>query len=144
MVTISGAGTAYPSGTPQFTLWFVLLNIQFSVQCFVDHCLSFQSFFDILFFELRLEIMFLYSYNAIVWSHVFSKYPFNLNVICDMIWCLEFILRRWRFYTRTIGFISILSKSFSIYVFVKHHKKTSSYIHTYIHPTSFANVPPVL
>jgi hypothetical protein len=34
----SEAGTAYPSVPPEFT---VLLNLQFSMQCFVDHCLFF-------------------------------------------------------------------------------------------------------
>ena len=37
----SGAGTAYPSGTPSFLVRFVLLDLQFSVQCFVDGCLPF-------------------------------------------------------------------------------------------------------
>ena len=44
LVTI-GSGTAKPSGAPQLTsgflIGFVLLDISFSVQCFVDHCLSF-------------------------------------------------------------------------------------------------------
>ena len=35
----------YPSGTPEFAQWslvrFVLLDLQFSVQCFVDRCLYF-------------------------------------------------------------------------------------------------------
>ena len=37
----SEAETAYPSVPPEFT---VLLNLQFSMQCFVDHCLFFSPF----------------------------------------------------------------------------------------------------
>ena len=40
--------TANPSGEYQFTArfrGFVLLNLSFSVQCFVDHCLSFFPFY---------------------------------------------------------------------------------------------------
>ena len=40
----SRARTAFHSGAylfPPFTVGFVLLNLQFSVQCFVDHCQSF-------------------------------------------------------------------------------------------------------
>jgi len=40
-VVTNGAGTAYPSGAPKFTLVeFVLLNIWSSVWCVVDHCLT--------------------------------------------------------------------------------------------------------
>ena len=41
--TAIGAGTAYHYGAHEFTpvfIGFVLLNIKFSVYCFVDHCSS--------------------------------------------------------------------------------------------------------
>ena len=36
----SGPGTAFPAGAPEF----VLLSLQFSGKCFIDHCLSFCRF----------------------------------------------------------------------------------------------------
>ena len=48
IIATSGAGFAYPSGAPVFIPVIrevVLLNFQFSVRCFVDHCLSFCQFF---------------------------------------------------------------------------------------------------
>ena len=42
---ICGAGTAYTYGVPELSpgslIGFVLLDLEFSVFCFVDHCLSF-------------------------------------------------------------------------------------------------------
>ena len=35
--------------SPQFVVWFVLLNLEFSVYCFVDHCLSFWSLYCLSF-----------------------------------------------------------------------------------------------
>ena len=39
----SGAGTTYSSGTHGITILMgcMLFNMQFSVLCFIDHCLSF-------------------------------------------------------------------------------------------------------
>jgi len=57
-----GAGTAYPSGTTEFTLFlmrFVLLNLKFSVH-FVEHylllCPFFWPLYCLSFYDLRLLI----------------------------------------------------------------------------------------
>ena len=60
IIAISGAGFAYPSGAPVFIPVIrevVLLNFQFSVRCFVDHCLSFCQFFFFLVTVLSLAIV---------------------------------------------------------------------------------------
>ena len=60
--------TAYPSGTPEFTpilVSFVFLDVQFSVLCFVDRCLSFFVWpFHCLSFALRILITSLVSSNS--------------------------------------------------------------------------------
>jgi hypothetical protein len=46
MDVTNGTGTAYPSGTSKIhtvLLGFVLLDLWFSVKCFVDHCFSIES-----------------------------------------------------------------------------------------------------
>lgn len=46
-VATKGAGTLYPSGAPQISHIFQWVPVPlFFVQCFVDHCLSFGSFFQ--------------------------------------------------------------------------------------------------
>jgi hypothetical protein len=48
MGATSGAGTAYPSGAPDFTPVFSGVRVTRSLLvcvCFVDHCLSFCTFF---------------------------------------------------------------------------------------------------
>ena len=67
----SGAGTAYPSGGPEFTLVFsgVLATLSLVLcVCFVDRCLSICIFFFwplcCLFFDLRIRITPLVSSNS--------------------------------------------------------------------------------
>ena len=69
----SETGTIYPSGAPKFSpdVWwesFVLLDHQFSVQCFVDRCFRSSCFVWPLcclsFFDLRILITSLVSTNS--------------------------------------------------------------------------------
>jgi hypothetical protein len=57
---ICGAGTAYTYGVPEFIpgslIGFVLLDLEFSVFCFVDHCLSSWPLYCLYFIHLRLLV----------------------------------------------------------------------------------------
>jgi len=65
-LNISGAGTAYPSGAPEFTPAFSGVHVTRSLVlcvCFVDHCLSFCTLCCLFFFDLRILITPLVSSN---------------------------------------------------------------------------------
>ena len=63
----SGAGTAYPSGAPEFTPGFIGVRFTRSLVlhiCFVDRCLSFWSLCCLFFFDLWILINPLVSSNS--------------------------------------------------------------------------------
>ena len=74
----NGAWTAYlleHLSVHLFLMWFLFLNLQFSVQCFVDRCWSFILFYvDCLSFELRLLV------TSLVSSYFFSPQDIILKI----------------------------------------------------------------
>ena len=79
----SGAGTAYPFGSPEFTpnifVGFVLPNLQFYV-CFVDSCLQLLSisFWSFCFSALLQITDFDYPFG--IFKLFLQKYHINMNV----------------------------------------------------------------
>ena len=69
-------GTAFPSVVPEFApalFRFLLLNLKFSVQCFVNHCLSF-----LLFFLFDIELSVVLPYRII---YLFGIFPLFLKLL---------------------------------------------------------------
>ena len=91
------ARTAYPSGAPEFTPFlveFVLLDLQFSVHCFGDRCLSICPFLPLccLSFELRLLITPLVSSSfSAIGPRVLKGLRFSCS-INDILTCLSLSL----------------------------------------------------
>ena len=63
--------------SPSVLVGFISLDFQFSVQCFVDHCLSFCDFFFILTIAL-LVLRFTIS-NYPFGTFTLSNFPFSIN-----------------------------------------------------------------
>ena len=81
------SGTAYPSGAPYFTpvfSRFLLLNLPYSVQCYVDHCLSFCSPFCHCIFCLSIYVFSL----PLSYLKIFLAVISNINSRCY--WRLHF------------------------------------------------------
>lgn len=86
MGATSRAGIVYLSGAPDFTpifSRFLLLNLSYSVQCYVDHCLSFCSpfchcIFCLSIYVFSLPLSYLKTFLAVI-SNINSRCYWRLH-----------------------------------------------------------------
>ena len=89
----SGAGTAHPSGAPEFTLSF----LYFSVQCFVDHCLFF-FFWPLCCLSLDLRLIITPLVSSKLYHSGFIQFLYNTKTV-SWFYCQPLLFR---FFIQTI------------------------------------------